>query len=50
MEEGVSVKGGIRKEGRSWRGAFEGKLAMIFLENSEYFREPRGAVRLVGSD
>jgi hypothetical protein len=30
MEEGVSVKGGIRKEGRSWRGAFEGKRAMIF--------------------
>jgi hypothetical protein len=31
MEEGVSVKGGIRKEGRSWRRAFDGKEAMIFL-------------------
>jgi hypothetical protein len=31
MEEGVSVKGGIRKEGRSWRGAFDGKETMIFL-------------------
>jgi len=31
MEEGVSVKGGIRKEGRSWRRAFDGKETMIFL-------------------
>jgi hypothetical protein len=38
MEEGVSVKRGIRKEGRSWRGAFDGKETMIFFgENSEYW-------------
>jgi len=32
MEEGVSVRGGIRKERRSWRGAFDGKRAMILGE------------------
>jgi hypothetical protein len=44
MQGGVSVKGGIRMEGRSWRGAFYGRLF------SCYGREPRGAVRLVCSD
>ena len=38
MEEGVSVKGGIRKEGRSWRGAFDGEAGHDVLgENSEYW-------------
>jgi hypothetical protein len=41
----VSVKGGIRKEERSWRG--------IILQGDCFLamgREPRGAVRLVCSD
>ena len=45
MEGGVSVKGGIKKEERSWRG---------IILRGEYFlamgREPRGVVRIVCSD
>jgi hypothetical protein len=31
MQGGVSVKGGIRKEGRSWRGAFDGRGHVFLL-------------------
>jgi hypothetical protein len=35
MEGGVSVKGGIRKEGRSWRGAFYGGLFSCYGQRAE---------------
>jgi hypothetical protein len=34
MEGGVSVKGGIRKEGRSWRGGFYGGTVFLLWAES----------------